>query len=548
MPKSVTLGDALGVHDHVVRLEVAVDHAALVARTRRRCRIWTPEVDHAHLVERRLLGHDVLERPPAQVLHRDVVGAVVVAAVVDADHVGVLEARGGLGLAPEPLHELGVLGEAPVQHLQRHLAARGGCPRRGRRRPCRRSRCGRGSCSGRRPSCRLATSVTRRSPSSALEHLLGDRRGLGAALALRALDRHGDRHPRIVQRGEADEPRLVRGGVVHLGGARLAADARCPRARPRCPCPPPPRCPSSAVSWPAASRDITRDCCAGFTSSARPSLATIFSVSRGCISTPPLPTAPATIAICSGVTWIWPSSPPWPMATRPTSKPSLRHELALRVAHAAGQHLPVRVVQRRVLAEAEPLHVVHRVSSPTCLAHLGEDRVHRVGEGVGERDRAEVLSARVRQRHPADLARRGAVDDRVGRVLAAVERGGGGHDLEGGAGRVARLGRAVEQRLGLVGGQRRERLRHQVRVVLGHAHHHAHPAGLRAPARRPSRCRPPSASQRGALRRRGRAWWSRPCPRASSRLELGEDVLELVLLAGQLVVARTAPGPPGRAR
>ena len=46
----------------------------------------------------------------------------MLAAVEDADHVRVLQAGRGLGLAAEALHELLVLGEAPVQHLQRHLA------------------------------------------------------------------------------------------------------------------------------------------------------------------------------------------------------------------------------------------------------------------------------------------------------------------------------------------------------------------------------------------------------------------------------------------
>src|SRR5262249_46988937 len=45
----------------------------------------------------------------------------VAAAVVDVHHVRVLQAGGGRSLAPEALHELLVLREAPVQDLQRHL-------------------------------------------------------------------------------------------------------------------------------------------------------------------------------------------------------------------------------------------------------------------------------------------------------------------------------------------------------------------------------------------------------------------------------------------
>ena len=51
----------------------------------------------------------------------------------------------------------------------------------------------------------------------------------------------------------------------------------------------------------------------------RPSWSTTRSVRRGTISLPPLATAAATIAICSGVTW----SPPWPIAIRPMSSSGL---------------------------------------------------------------------------------------------------------------------------------------------------------------------------------------------------------------------------------
>ncbi len=76
------------------------------------------------------------------------------------------------------------------------------------------------------------------------------------------------------------------------------------------------------ASSPALFSEITRSCSSGsMRSLTRPSLSTTFSTSRGRINEPLLPTAAATIAIWSGVTWIWPSSPPWPMATRPMSKP-----------------------------------------------------------------------------------------------------------------------------------------------------------------------------------------------------------------------------------
>src|SRR5205823_6415068 len=81
------------------------------------------EVYRGLLWERGLARHDLLERPPGQVLHRDVVGALVLPAVEDAYHVGVLEPGGGARLAPEALDELLVLREAPVEHLERHVAA-----------------------------------------------------------------------------------------------------------------------------------------------------------------------------------------------------------------------------------------------------------------------------------------------------------------------------------------------------------------------------------------------------------------------------------------
>ena len=68
------------------------------------------------------VADELLERAPGQVLHRDVVGLLVGAAVIDADDVGVLQAGRGLGLAPEALDEAGVGGEAAVQQLEGHLA------------------------------------------------------------------------------------------------------------------------------------------------------------------------------------------------------------------------------------------------------------------------------------------------------------------------------------------------------------------------------------------------------------------------------------------
>src|SRR4029453_18612716 len=85
-----------------------------------------PELDHALLRQRRLGAHDLLERLAVEELHGDVVGALVLAAVEDSDHVRVVQAGRGLGLAPEALHELLVVGEAPVEHLDGDLASQVG--------------------------------------------------------------------------------------------------------------------------------------------------------------------------------------------------------------------------------------------------------------------------------------------------------------------------------------------------------------------------------------------------------------------------------------
>ena len=113
----------VGGDDHVVRLEVTVDHAAPV-REPGRVEDLDAEVDRPLLAERRLLAQEIPQSSAGQVLHRDVVGPVVLAAVVDRDHVRVLQPGGRRGLAAEALDELVVAREPTVQHLQRHLAAK----------------------------------------------------------------------------------------------------------------------------------------------------------------------------------------------------------------------------------------------------------------------------------------------------------------------------------------------------------------------------------------------------------------------------------------
>jgi hypothetical protein len=112
---------ALGVDDHVVGLDVAVDDAALV-REAGGAQDLDADVDDLRGRERALVAHQLLERAPLEELHRDVVGPIPRPAVEDLDDVRVLETRRRRGLAAEALDELLVRGEAPVQDLQRDLA------------------------------------------------------------------------------------------------------------------------------------------------------------------------------------------------------------------------------------------------------------------------------------------------------------------------------------------------------------------------------------------------------------------------------------------
>ena len=121
-PEVGDLDAALLVDDHVVRLQVAVHDAAAV-RESRGTQDLLGELDRVVRGQRRLLADDRVQRTAVEVLHRDVVGAAPLAAVVDADDVRVRERRGARGLAAEALDELLVQREALVQQLDRHAAA-----------------------------------------------------------------------------------------------------------------------------------------------------------------------------------------------------------------------------------------------------------------------------------------------------------------------------------------------------------------------------------------------------------------------------------------
>ena len=121
-PEVGHLQASLGIDEHVVRLDVAMDDAVPVREPER-------GEDLAGVVDRELdrrgpAGDDqLLERATVEVLHRDVVGALGLASVVDRNDVRMREARRVLGLAAEALDELLVAGVALVQDLDRDATA-----------------------------------------------------------------------------------------------------------------------------------------------------------------------------------------------------------------------------------------------------------------------------------------------------------------------------------------------------------------------------------------------------------------------------------------
>ena len=122
MPKSMTLAVAVGVDHHVLRLDVAVDDAAAVREVERREQLHADE-DRLVAAQAAAAADEVLERLALHVLHDDVVRAVDLAPVVDADEVLLVEAGRGLGLAAEALDEGGVVQVPLQQHLDGDVAA-----------------------------------------------------------------------------------------------------------------------------------------------------------------------------------------------------------------------------------------------------------------------------------------------------------------------------------------------------------------------------------------------------------------------------------------
>src|SRR5215207_9105077 len=118
---------AVRLEPDVVRLEIAVDDPAPVRLVDRRARLLE-DVDDPLEREAALLGEDVGERAPVEVLHHEVGDLLAAhrgeAEVGDVDDVRVAKAPGRLRLAPEPLDELGAARHPRHDHLERDDALR----------------------------------------------------------------------------------------------------------------------------------------------------------------------------------------------------------------------------------------------------------------------------------------------------------------------------------------------------------------------------------------------------------------------------------------
>ena len=101
-----------------MRLDVAMDDPVPVREAQRGedlARVLDSDVHR----RRAAPDDELLERAPVEVLHRDVVRVLRLAAVVDRDDVRMVQRGGVLRLAPEPLDELGVVRVAVVEDLDR---------------------------------------------------------------------------------------------------------------------------------------------------------------------------------------------------------------------------------------------------------------------------------------------------------------------------------------------------------------------------------------------------------------------------------------------
>ena len=115
------LQPAVAADDDVVRLDVAVNDPVAVGE-RERAQDLARIVDRDRDRCRAVADEQLLERAPVEVLHRDVVGALGATAIEDRDDVRVVQPRGALRLAPEPLDELLIRRVSVVEQLQRDAA------------------------------------------------------------------------------------------------------------------------------------------------------------------------------------------------------------------------------------------------------------------------------------------------------------------------------------------------------------------------------------------------------------------------------------------
>src|ERR671923_4636 len=115
------LGAVLRQQD-IVGLDVPVDDPGAV-READRPQDLPRRLDRGRDRQLALRDNPILEAPPLEVLHRDVVGALGLAPVVDRDDVGVREASRVLRLAPEALDERVVARVPVVEDLDRDAPA-----------------------------------------------------------------------------------------------------------------------------------------------------------------------------------------------------------------------------------------------------------------------------------------------------------------------------------------------------------------------------------------------------------------------------------------
>ena len=102
----------------VRRLDVSVDESAAVCGVERR-RELLEQIDGPAWLERPLLEQNLAQVGAGDVVHHEEQHSFVLAGVMDADDVGVVQRGGDPHLALESLAELLVLGQLGGEHLQR---------------------------------------------------------------------------------------------------------------------------------------------------------------------------------------------------------------------------------------------------------------------------------------------------------------------------------------------------------------------------------------------------------------------------------------------